>query len=135
MHDIASPRNSVTQRKASRQHPSPATGLEISTGRVRDIAALHGLGFSYREIAEHYKVTPQAISLLLIRSKRKIEAIGGVPSMATLSTRAVSALRSIGIYSPQDAQDKEVLLKLQRARNCGKKTLAEVNQWLNSERD
>lgn len=132
MHDIAPPRNSITQRKTDRQRPSPSMGLEMSTGRVRDIAALHGLGFSYREIAEHYKVTPQAVSLLLARNRRKIEAIGGLPSMATLSTRAVSALQTLGVKSRHDAQSKDILAKLHRARNCGTKTFAEISDWLNA---
>ncbi|MEY3481438.1 MAG: hypothetical protein RIQ71_2213 [Verrucomicrobiota bacterium] len=130
MHDLAPPRKTASRRDNAKRHTTPDTALEISTGRARDIAALYGLGFSFREIAEHYHVTPQAVSLLLERNRRKIEAIGGLPSMAALSTRAVSALHGIGITSPQQAEGKDVLEKLRRTRNCGVKTLAEISDWL-----
>ena len=91
MHDLAPPRKTKATHDNAKRRTNPDTALEISTGRVRDIAALYGLGFSFREIAEHYHVTPQAVSLLLERNRRKMEAIGGLPSMAALSTRAVSA--------------------------------------------
>lgn len=131
MHEMA-PTRQVPERTAKTLRPAPDTALKLSTGRVRDIAALHGLGFSFREIAEHYRVTPQAVALLLNRNRRKIEAIGGLPTMAALSTRAASALRGIGITTPQEAQGRNILQKLSRARNCGAKTLAEISEWLNA---
>lgn len=104
--------------------------LESSPGRVRDIAALRGLGFTYREIGRHYGVTPQAISLLLIRCRRNMKAIGGRPQMANLSTRATNALRRLGIESREEAIAANVLGKLAHARNCGRKTLNEIECWI-----
>lgn len=132
MHDIARPRPSKPSNPTRNARTSAATALEMSAGRVRDIAALRGLGFSYREIAEHFKVSPQAVSILLERHRRSIEAIGGAPTMAGLSTRASTALRRIGIDAPEKARGRDVLGQLQSARNCGAKTLAEIADWLSA---
>lgn len=113
-----------------RIHPSTSEALEFSTGRVRDVAALRGLGFSYRDIALHYGVTPQAISLLLARSRKQIKAIGGNPELTSLSTRACSALRRLGVQSRQEALAVNILNRIQNSRNCGRKTINEINDWL-----
>lgn len=113
-----------------RRHPSPAQALEFSAGRVRDVAALRGLGFSYREIAQHYGVTPQAVSLLLTRCRRQMDAIGGNPELANLSTRACAALRRLGVHSREEATTARVLERLSHARNCGRKTLEEIADWI-----
>ena len=121
---------------AGREHKSklsPADALAASPGRVRDIAALRGLGYSYREIAKHYQVTPQAISLLLMRNRRDMKAIGGRPQMANLSTRATNALRRLGIESREDAIAEKALAKLAHARNCGRKTLDEIERWISGQ--
>ena len=91
---------------------------------------MRGLGYTYREIAEHYQVTPQAISLLLMRNRRDMKAIGGHPQMANLSTRATSALRRLGITSREEAIAEKALAKLAHARNCGRKTLDEIERWI-----
>lgn len=115
---------------ARRHRTTPTEALEFSAGRVRDVAALRGLGFSYREIAEHYGVTPQAISLLLARSRKQMKAIGGDPELANLSTRACAALQRLGVHSRQDAIAGNILDRLQNARNCGRKTLEEIDDWI-----
>jgi len=109
---------------------SPQAALEFSTGRVRDIAALRGLGFSYREIAEHYHVTPQAISLLLARNRRKMSSIGDRPELIELSTRATNALGRLGVTTREQAAEANAVDKLRNARNCGRKTLTEIEGWL-----
>ena len=117
-----------------RRHlPTPTEALEFSAGRVRDIAALRGLGFSYREIALHYGVTPQAISLLLARSRKQMKAIGGEPGLANLSTRAAAALRRLGIQNRHEALAGDALARLAHARNCGRKTLEEIEHWMTSQ--
>ena len=115
-----------------RHQTTPLEALEFSAGRVRDIAALRGLGFSYREIASHYGVTPQAVSLLLARSRKQMKAIGGDPELAKLSTRACAALQRLGVHTRQDAIAANVLARLNRTRNCGRKTLEEINDWISS---
>ena len=117
-----------------RHHPTPQQALQFSAGRVRDIAALRGLGFSYREIATHYGVTPQAISLLLARSRKQMKSIGGDPELANLSTRACAALQRLGVRTRQEAVTANVLDRLSRARNCGRKTLEEIGDWMDSAR-
>ena len=109
---------------------SPQDALELSTGRVRDIAALRGLGFSYREIAEHYQVTPQAISLLLARNRHKMSSIGGHPEIMELSTRATNALGRLGVTTREQATAANAVEKLRNARNCGRKTLTEIEGWM-----
>lgn len=123
---------SSTEVFRPRRHPSPAQALEFSAGRVRDVAALRGLGFSYREIAAHYGVTPQAISLLLTRNRKNMRAIGGNPELASLSARACAALQRLGVHSRQQAVSADVLGRLQNARNCGRKTLEEIGDWISS---
>jgi len=114
-------------------HPTPEQALEFSAGRVRDVAALRGLGFSYREIASHYGVTPQAISVLLSRCRRQMKAIGGAPGLANLSTRAATALRRLGMQSREEARAGDALARLAHARNCGRKTLEEIEHWITSQ--
>lgn len=113
-----------------RPHATPEQALDFSAGRVRDVAALRGLGFSYREIAAHYGVTPQAVSILLLRTRCNMKSIGGKPQLATLSTRATNALRRLGIETREQALAAEVLSRLACARNCGRKTLEEIKSWM-----
>lgn len=115
-------------RKSPRITASEA--LNFTAGRVRDVAALRGLGFSYREIAAHYGVTPQAIALLLIRNRRQMKAIGGSPELANLSVRACAALQRLGVRTRREALAGDVLPRLGNARNCGRKTLEEISDWL-----
>jgi len=109
---------------------SPSQALNSAPGRVRDIAALRGLGYTYREIAQHYGVTPQAVSLLLSRNHRNMKAIGGKPQLAALSSRATNALRRLGIETREEAIAVQALSKLACTRNCGRKTLDEIEEWL-----
>lgn len=113
-----------------RRRLTPDQALDSSPGRVRDIAALRGLGFTYREISQYYNVTPQAVSLLLSRHHRKMEAIGGRPLLVALSSRATTALRRLGVETREDAVAAKVLSKLAHARNCGRKTLDEIEHWM-----
>jgi hypothetical protein len=83
----------------------PAATLEELPQRVRDIATLRGLGYTFREISEQFEVTPQAISLMLSRHRHGIRSRGA----------AIKA---------------DVLELLKGGRNCGDKTLEEIRQWL-----
>ena len=55
------------------ESPAAATTLEELPQRVRDIATLRGLGYTFREISEQFGVTPQAISLMLSRHRRVLK--------------------------------------------------------------
>jgi hypothetical protein len=43
--------------------------------RVRQIAMLRGLGYSYRQIAGPLHVTPQAVSLMLMSHRRSLKSL------------------------------------------------------------
>jgi len=109
--------------------PAAAT-LEELPQRVRDIATLRGLGYTFREISEQFEVTPQAISLMLSRHRRVLKALRGAVEWAGLSPRAVNALGRHGIRSRVAAIEADVLQLLKGGRNCGDKTLEEIRQWL-----
>jgi hypothetical protein len=99
--------------------------------RIRDIATLRGLGYTFREISKQFKVTPQAISLMLSRHRRVIKKLRGAVELAGLSPRAVNALGRHGIRSRAAAFEINVLELLKGERNCGNKTLDEIRRWIN----
>jgi DNA-directed RNA polymerase alpha subunit len=47
-----------------------------------------------------------------------------------LSTRAVNALGRHGITSREQALSSEIMRLLANEKNCGRKTLAEIEAWL-----
>jgi hypothetical protein len=98
--------------------------------RVRDIAALRGLGYSFREIAGHMEVTPQAVSLMLARHRRALQRLGGATDLANLSTRAVNVLGRHRVTSRAEAIETNLIERLQGERNCGRKTLGELRSWI-----
>jgi DNA-binding NarL/FixJ family response regulator len=104
--------------------------IEPVPQRVREIAMLRGLGYSFREIARQYHVTPQAISLMLSRHRRAMGSLRGSLELSHLSARAVNALGRHGILSRQEAIRRNALDLVKRARNCGRKTLDEISEWI-----
>lgn len=107
-----------------------AASLEELPQRIRDIATLRGLGYTFREISKQFEVTPQAISLMLSRHRRGIKKLRGAVELAGLSARAVNALGRHGIRSRTAALENNVLELLQGERNCGNKTLEEIRRWM-----
>jgi hypothetical protein len=98
--------------------------------RVRDIAALRGLGYSFREIGREFEVSPQAVSLMLSRHRRVLKQLRGALELQGLSTRAVNALDRFGIRSREDAAGRNLPDLLKGERNCGAKTRSEIERWL-----
>jgi predicted transcriptional regulator len=98
--------------------------------RVRDIAMMRGLGYSFREIAEQLNVTPQAVSLMLTRHRRSLKSIKGAMELCQLSARAVNALGRHRVSTREEARNTNVLLQLRGERNCGRKTLEEIERWM-----
>jgi len=96
------------------------------------MAALRGLGYSFAEIGRLFGVTPQAISLMLTRYRRSLEAMGGAVELRELSARAVNALGRHGIRTREEAQACNLQELLRDERNCGRKTLDEIMRWLQS---
>lgn len=126
----------ATPQPAATHTPS---GVFFSTAdiphRVRDIALMRGLGYSFREIAEQFNVTQQAVALMLSRHRRSMKSLRGAFELSQLSSRAVNALGRHGISSRSEATNKDVLSLLRNERNCGRKTLDEIRRWMNDPAD
>jgi predicted transcriptional regulator len=107
-----------------------STNLDAVPQRVREIAMLRGLGYSFRQIAKQFSVTPQAVSLMLSRHRRCLEALRGSIELSALSPRAVNALGRHGIRTPEQAREADAINLLRGERNCGRKTLEEIAHWM-----
>lgn len=126
-----------TMHLQSEQLAAPAAGLTSNLDavpqRIREIAMLRGLGYSFRQIAEQFSVTPQAVSLMLSRHRRTIKSLRGALELRNLSPRAVNALGRHGIRTRDQAREKDVVALLKGERNCGRKTLEEITHWLDGD--
>ena len=101
--------------------------------RVRQIAMLRGLGYSYRQIAGPLQVTPQAVSLMLTRHRRSLKSLRDAMELNLLSARAVNALGRHGIRTREQARQANVLERLAGERNCGRKTMDEIARWVEND--
>jgi predicted transcriptional regulator len=127
---ISSTRSRLPATETESAHPVKSAGLNDVPQRVREIAMLRGLGYSFREIATPLHVSPQAVSLMLYRHRRSLQSLRGAMELSNLSARAVNALGRHGIHTREEARRREVLELLSNARNCGKKTLEEIALWV-----
>jgi predicted DNA-binding protein YlxM (UPF0122 family) len=109
--------------------------LEDVPQRVKEIAMLRGLGYSFREIGEKLSVSPQAVSLMLARHRRAAKSLDKTLQLHGLSSRAVNALGRHSIRTREEALKRNILAKLPYERNCGSKTASEIERWLTSECD
>ncbi len=125
----------ITMHQQSEKMATPAASLSLNLDavpqRVREIAMLRGLGYSFQQIAEQFNVTPQAVSIMLSRHRHCLKALRGSIEMSTLSPRAVNALARHGISTREEARRLNAPGLLANARNCGGKTLEEVTRWMN----
>jgi len=80
--------------------PVRARALDEVPERVRQIAMLRGLGYSYRQIASPLQVTPQAVSLMLTRHRRSLKSLRDAMELNSLSARAVNVLGRHGTSAP-----------------------------------
>ena len=110
----------------------PATLGDIPE-RVRQIAMLRGLGYSYLQIAGPLQVTPQAVSLTLTRHSRSLKFLRDAIELSSLSARAVNVLGRHGIRTRAEARATDLLERLARERNCGRKTIDEIGRWMEQE--
>jgi predicted transcriptional regulator len=115
--------------RALRRRPAIAA-LDQLPARVRMAALLRGLGYSLREIGSLYGITPQAISILLMRHRAVLRQQERAPELRTLSRRAFAALSRRGIRTRREAIERNVLLLLRYERNCGAKTRREIGLWV-----
>ena len=109
------------------------SNLDAVPQRVREIAMLRGLGYSFRQIADQLHVTPQAVSLMLSRHRRSLKSLRGAVELSHLSARAVNALGRHGIRTREEAKQRKIIDLLAGERNCGRKTLSEIEQWLSDD--
>ncbi len=114
-------------------NPDQLLSINEIPHRIRNIAMYRGLGYSFREIAAEFNVTPQAVSLMLSRHRRALKSLNGAMDLAHLSARAVNALDRYGIHTREEARKQNVLALLQNERNCGRKTLDEIERWLSGD--
>ena len=98
--------------------------------RVRDMAALCGLGYSYRLIGTQFGISAQAVSLMLGRYRRRLDSLGDAIELQSLSCRAANALGRHGVRSRTEAKERGILEVLRHERNCGQKTLQEIERWI-----
>ena len=101
--------------------------------RVRNMAALRGLGYSYRLISEKLGISPQAVSLMLGRYQRGLGTIGEAIELQSLSCRAANALGRHGVTSRRAARERNILHLLHCEKNCGQKTIQEIEAWMNED--
>lgn len=119
----------VTHPSESEHAQRPCT-LEDIPERVRQIAMLRGLGYSYRQIAAPLHVTPQAVSLMLMRHRRSLKSLRDAMELNCLSARAVNVLGRHGIRTREQARRANLLALLAGERNCGRKTMEEIARWI-----
>lgn len=120
----------ATAQPVSRRTVTPRFAPEEIPPRVREIAMMRGLGYSFREIAQQLNVTPQAVALMLSRHRRALKSLKGAMELSQLSARAVNALGRHGISTRERAREQNVLGLLRGQRNCGRKTLDEIERWM-----
>jgi predicted transcriptional regulator len=127
--DMPSPfNNRQNSSRAAKQDKLAA--LSDVPERVRQIAMLRGLGYSYRQIAGPLDVTPQAVSLMLTRHRRSLKSLRDAMELNSLSARAVNVLGRHGIRTREQARQANVLALLAGERNCGRKTMDEIARWM-----
>ena len=94
------------------------------------MAALRGLGYSYRLIGNQFGISAQAVSLMLGRYRRRLDSLGDAIELQSLSCRAANALGRHGVRSRTEAKERGILEVLRHERNCGQKTLQEIERWI-----
>ena len=116
--------------------PNPESGgtsipsLDDIPLHVRNVAALRGLGFTFRQIGRTFGVSPQAASIMLVRQRALMKVQSRRPELAGLSPRAVNCLGRLGIRDRAGARAfPDLEARLQNQRNCGEKTIREILDW------
>lgn len=128
-------KNAMRRRRRRLAQPdgdlSPLPDVEQVPLFIRNVATWRGLGYSLRHISAQSGVTPQALSIMLVRQRASLHAAAlGPGELAGLSPRAVSCLGRLGVGTRDKARrlkDLEALLATQR--NCGRKTIREILDW------
>ena len=131
LHGIEGHRGAPIPRiAAQRRRETVEAAIEALPSRIRDIAIMRGLGYKHREIARHMGLTPQAVSIMLQRHRAKIKELGVRTEHWGLSTRAANVLGRLRVFTREEARARNVAAKLRGQRNCGEKTISEIERWL-----
>lgn len=101
--------------------------------RVREIAMLRGLVYSYRQIAQESKITPQPVSLMHARRRRPVKSLRQQMDLLGLSPGVVNVLARHGINKREQALTYPLLDRISNGRNCGSKTIEEIRRWIEGE--
>lgn len=101
--------------------------------RVRDMAALRGLGYTCRQIGQQFGISAQAVSVMLGRYRKRLDSLSDAIELHSLSCRAANVLGRHGISSRQEAVKRDIVRLLQHEKNCGLKTIMEIQRWINQE--
>lgn len=117
------------------RRPSPLLAVESLSPRLLEIAAMRGLGYKLHEIAAEFGCSPQSVSLMLARHRRRLDSLGPRAEHWQLSMRATNVLGRLRISSREQARSRDVLRLLPGQRNCGAKTIAEIERWLAEDGD
>jgi DNA-binding NarL/FixJ family response regulator len=112
------------------RRPSPLLAVESLSPRLLEIAAMRGLGYKLHEIADEFGCSPQSVSLMLARHRRRLSSLGPRAEHWQLSARATNVLGRLRISSREQARSRDILRLLRGQRNCGAKTIAEIERWL-----
>ena len=124
-----------TSSRSRGRRPSPLAAVESLSPRLLEIAAMRGLGYKLHEIATEFGCSPQAVSLMLARHRRRLSSLGPRAEHWRLSIRATNVLGRLRISSREQARSRDVLRLLHGQRNCGAKTIAEIERWLAEDGD
>ncbi len=108
-------------------------GLGSLPDRIRTMAVLRGLGYSFGEMGRRFDVTPQAASAMLARYRRLLQQPKASEELHGLSARAVNVLGRLGIRSREDARRTDIAFLLRQEKNCGRKTPDEIQRWIRRE--
>jgi hypothetical protein len=119
----------------SRGRLSPLAAVESLSPRLLEIAAMRGLGYKLHEIAAEFGCSPQSVSLMLARHRRRLSSLGPRAEHWQLSIRATNVLGRLRIFSREQARSRDISRLLRGQRNCGAKTIAEIERWLAEDGD
>ena len=67
---------------------------------------------------------------MLQRHRARIKELGVLTEHWELSTRAANVLGRLRVSTREEARTKNVVAKLRGQRNCGEKTIREIERWL-----
>lgn len=94
---------------------------------------MHEAGVSYAEIGRRFGITGHAVALSIKRLRRKIAVEKMLPDeIGCLNARVKNALWFMGITSRAEARQIP-LDTFARRPNFGKKSLRELQAWINEE--